>query len=1513
MSSGNIDNLNFGVILHDEEFNKKIKADIEAAKKLNISLSQLLEIKARINQADANRAKSAAAALKEATAEERLALAKQKTATETARTAKETQKAALAQQKVATEAARTEKAQIQAAKAAKKGAQALQTQSRLMREISGLAAGYLGFRGLEKFLSQVVEISGEFETQQVALRAMLQDAPAADAILDKIRALALVSPFHFQDLAKYVKQLSAYGIPVHDLYNDTKMLADVSAGLGVDMSRIILAYGQIRSATFLRGQELRQLTEAGVPIMDELSKKLSEVEGKFVSVGEVFDRVSKRQVSFEMVRDVLKELTSEGGKFYNMQEVLASSLEGRISNLHDAYQDMLRTIGENQSERLKGAVDFARKLVEHYQLIGKALVGLVTTYGSYKAALMAVAAWQKLQGLAENIRLIAMMRKELGLLTATQQAFNIASAANIYIAIGAAVLGVVAALSSFNTKQKEALQASGAAAQSYEEERKKLAQLFDVLKDETKTQRDRAKAIDEINNTYGQYLDNVVKETDHVEDLARAYDKATVSIREKYLAEQRGAMVGAQETALNNATSQMWGRIEKIVNSSGLSAKDRGAAIAMLQDQIGKSGGSMNAKEIYDAVVAAVSKGKQPGSRSLGKLYSDIWGFKEAQGDLNRAEASYSAFVTGFTKATEEASNAASGTADTLLIKASSVAEGIEAITASIAEMERKAKAEGLTQAEVKNLQSLREDLEDQRKTYQDLTGKPYGGKGSSTPAAKYQQQTDDFYNRLRREIVGYEMEIAAAQVEAMEEGQEKSLAKVELEHQKREQAIKDNYQKELQAIEREETAAGHKFNPDTDPRAKALLAAYNKAVLAEAMTTANAYAAIDKAVADKADKNRLEYLEKFGEFEEKRAAIVEKYEKQITKARAEGDEFLVKSLEKTRDQEIYELTKQYSGLYALIFADADRLTRSQLAKAIQVTQDEIQTAVESGDIQRLTELFDRLRSQLETQSTRDAWGFSGLVKGFRMMKKGREDFDVFTAIRDKEGAQGALAMQNGGADILKKSAQEISEAFSGLGEALSKFKGTLGEIGGLLSGIASNTDNIVTAFTSQDKGSIISAAISSTVSLVSMVADQINENRKAQEAWNDVVRQCAHEYALLQLQQEEYKQANIFGVESPYSKAISGMTRYLSALNMIREAEAALMQGQVQTGTGKAASGKNIGGGIAAGAGIGAAIGTAVGGWAAGLGTIIGTAIGAVAGGLVGLFGGKKEVPVYESLINKYGSILDRGNTENPFALNPQILADYDKLDDTTKRLVDNWKDIEEAANKALDELHDNFTELCGSIGDQLRDTLVEAWTNRDIFAAVDKFHDYIGGVIEDILEQMVFASTMQPLFDQLQKDMEASFLPGGDQDITDELARFASTLPQNLDAFSAAMEQARAGMEQYGFNLWDAAGDSSNLAGGLSSLTEETGSLIASYLNAIRAEVAGLRSLASVGWQDVKGIYGYMPTLADYLAQVAASNANIEQSNREIALSNQKMLEEIQSVITSASGRRAIAVDVQ
>lgn len=275
------------------------------------------------------------------------------------------------------------------AASSKEFSEELTKQSRMMREFVNTIKTYAGFYFFRDMFQELVAIRGEFELQQVSLRAIIQDARRADQIFSQIKGLAVISPFQFSDLVGYTKQLAAFQIPVNELYGTMKSLADVSAGLGVDMGRIILAYGQIRSAGVLRGQELRQLTEAGIPALDSLRKKLEEVRGVAQTTDDVFDAISKRQIPFEYIREMFTTMTEDGGMFYKMQEIQAASLKGMVSNLADSYKIMMNDIGEANDSVLKGIVGSITDAMNNWRYFSKAIEGVAVGYAALKGLQLA--------------------------------------------------------------------------------------------------------------------------------------------------------------------------------------------------------------------------------------------------------------------------------------------------------------------------------------------------------------------------------------------------------------------------------------------------------------------------------------------------------------------------------------------------------------------------------------------------------------------------------------------------------------------------------------------------------------------------------------------------------------------------------------------------------------------------------------------------------------------------------------------------------------------------------------------------------------------------------------------------------------------------------------------------------------------------------------------------------------------------------------------------------------------
>lgn len=329
---------------------------------------------------------------------------------------------------------------------------AMNSQLSIVGQLRNEFLGLYSIYAAQNFLRTVVDIGGELENQKIAMASILQDEGKATTIFNQIKKLAVASPFGVMDLNQYAKQLSAYSIPYNELYDTMKRLADISAGVGVDMGRIILAYGQIKAAKFLKGTELRQLTEANIPMVDKLAERFSKLEGRIVSAGEVLDMISKKKVTFEDVKDVLWELTDDGGMFNNMQEVLSESVKSKWKNLADAIDIMLGDIAESMGSTLKWTAESLTTLAQNWKEIVPFITAATAAFGTYRVA---VYAGSRAMGVA-NATLIK------GTLAAKQKtAADLVMASN-YRTLTAAEKGLIASRNAMTTAEWRALAVSGA-------------------------------------------------------------------------------------------------------------------------------------------------------------------------------------------------------------------------------------------------------------------------------------------------------------------------------------------------------------------------------------------------------------------------------------------------------------------------------------------------------------------------------------------------------------------------------------------------------------------------------------------------------------------------------------------------------------------------------------------------------------------------------------------------------------------------------------------------------------------------------------------------------------------------------------------------------------------------------------------------------------------------------------------------------------------------------------------
>lgn len=334
---------------------------------------------------------------------------------------------------------------------------AMNSQLSIVGQLRNEFLGLYSIYAAQNFLRAVVDIGGELENQKIAMASILQDEGKATTIFNQIKKQAVASPFGVMDLNQYAKQLSAYSIPYNELYDTMKRLADISAGVGVDMGRIILAYGQIKAAKFLKGTELRQLTEANIPMVDKLAERFSKLEGRIVSAGEVLDMISKKKVTFEDVKDVLWELTDDGGMFNNMQEVLSESVKSKWKNLADAIDIMLGDIAESTGSTLKWTAESLTTLAQNWKEVVPAIEAAVGAFGVYKVATFGA---NRLIG-NESAALIKST------LAAKQKAAANLVVASSYRTLTNAEKGLIASSNTMTTADWKALASSGALTKEY--------------------------------------------------------------------------------------------------------------------------------------------------------------------------------------------------------------------------------------------------------------------------------------------------------------------------------------------------------------------------------------------------------------------------------------------------------------------------------------------------------------------------------------------------------------------------------------------------------------------------------------------------------------------------------------------------------------------------------------------------------------------------------------------------------------------------------------------------------------------------------------------------------------------------------------------------------------------------------------------------------------------------------------------------------------------------------------
>lgn len=389
----------------------------------------------------------------------------------------------------------------------------------VLKRVGATVGIAFGTREAIEFARKIVDVRGEVESLQISFETLAGKTNGRKLFGD-ILEFSVNTPMMMQDLAKGAQTLLGFNVEAGKVMPILRQIGDISMGDAQKFNSLTLAFAQMSSTGKLMGQDLLQMINTGFNPLVVISEKTGK------SMAALKKEMSEGRITVKMVEDAFASATAEGGRFHGMLEKQSKGVKGAMSNLQGAWEDMLNDIGEKSQDRMVDAINFTQEMVKNYEKVLDILAQIVVAYGSYKAALMLVVAAQKAWALGENIRLIMMYRKEMGLLTAAQQAFNRAALVNPYVAIGMAAAAAGVAVYKMATADKVAEAAQKKLDRTLEDadrlakdHQQELEDLTRKATDEAASTDDRREAMQQLVDKYPAIIQKYIDEKGHLADI----------------------------------------------------------------------------------------------------------------------------------------------------------------------------------------------------------------------------------------------------------------------------------------------------------------------------------------------------------------------------------------------------------------------------------------------------------------------------------------------------------------------------------------------------------------------------------------------------------------------------------------------------------------------------------------------------------------------------------------------------------------------------------------------------------------------------------------------------------------------------------------------------------------------------------------------------------------------------------------------------------------------------------
>lgn len=898
------------------------------------------------------------------------------------------------------------------------------------------ALAVIGGAGVLKALgSEMIRVRGEFQSMQTAIETMV-GKDMAGQLIPQIKELAKISPLTMSDMVGAEKMMLGFNIQAEDTIKYLKAISDISMGESGKFNSLTLAFSQMSAAGKLMGQDLNQMINAGFNPLQQISEKTGK------SIATLKDEMSKGAVSAEMVQQAFIDATSAGGKFYNMSENASKTINGQLSMMQDAREAVFNELETKSEGVIMKGIQVTTSLIENYETVGKVLVGLIATYGTYRTAVMLVTAAESKHTLVEigltNARILA--RK-------AQLALNASMLTNPYVALATVVMGLTVtmwAMSDSTTAaaraQKEYNDIKNAASKKEQEHRQKIEELLTAARDESLATLTRQKSLEELRKEYPKIFERYDIEKLKLEDILKLKQQINEEDAKQSVQERKNDYISLKQTA-----SKQQRYLQLFDNPD-------------LRKNMSKS----------DMQIWRMFAGKQSYVQVREQMEKNSELLKRYQKDvLDDNISAYKANLKNYSKerleaelelAQSSASKRNGFVVNGMMVKGGDLEGVISSINGALAEKKspttykqdyEKAKKDWedakkkLTEMEndkskftSKQYEEAKKRVETTEKAYMNLGGIT----GSSltkqeNQAEKLRKQTDKYDALLdkqsleqQRSAEDLQMEVDEARIKAMDEGSAKTIAEMEL-----------NFEKEMQAIDRQKEDALRKKVEDAraaweaNPKNKGK--SFNATDIKLSDDEQNYYDELYKTAIISNEKIYKDLAERYLSYADERLAIEKKFNDDISilqearkKAETKGDASEIaqidRSIEKRteiKNEDIFKLDAEQfkkNMNWEQVFGNLDKVSTDTLKKLKANLKDFISSQKDLSP-ESLKELVDAIERIDDKVSERDP--FETMSISFKSLK------EVTDAQREAQKAYNKALEE--GTDEEKKNAKATLES----------------------------------------------------------------------------------------------------------------------------------------------------------------------------------------------------------------------------------------------------------------------------------------------------------------------------------------------------------------------------------------------------------------------------------------------------------------------------------------------------